>query len=289
MKKLQLIALILILWIGRGMAQPVYTTSIHPLAEILSEVVGERGEVNRLLPPGASPHTYELRPSDLRTVESSTAIFYGSEHLDQWVLRFPDQQKVELLTLLPSEYHQPALIKHHHTSDHHEEKTDPHFWTDPLTVKALLPPLVDQLCQIDPGGCDIYQTNAQQFAASLDSLHQETKKLMTSCKGKAVMMSHPFYQYFLKRYGILIAGVVESIPGKESTPKELQGMIKLAKEEDVKAILTLPQSPDRPAQIISESTGIDIYELDPIGGVDGVKTYFDMIRHNTKILIEALQ
>jgi len=275
-------------------AEPAYMTSIHPFATILQQVVGERATVHRLLPPGTSPHTYELRPSDLRFAESSTAVFYGSPQLDEWVARFPTVERYELLEMVPPDALLPLLGDHHHDApDAHQhafsDDIDPHFWTDPLTVKAMLPQLVATLCEIDPPGCGTYTVNAGKFAAELDSLHHEIARQLAPLKGQTVIMSHPFFHYFLVRYGIKIAGVIETIPGKESTPREIQRIIKLCAQEHVRAILSQPQTPDRVAAVVSEATGIPIIEIDPIGGVPGYQTYAEIMRTNAQTLLHILQ
>ena len=83
---------VLLLSFNSAYSQTKYVTTIHPFHEILKNITGARGEVHRILPPGASPHTYELRPSDLRIVATATALFYGSENLDAWALKFKNGQ-----------------------------------------------------------------------------------------------------------------------------------------------------------------------------------------------------
>ena len=103
------------------------------------------------------------------------------------------------------------------------------------------------------------------------------------------MLSHPFFQYFLNRFDIHLAGIIEVIPGKEPSPRELMKIIKKVKRENVKAIFTHPQLPDRAAESVAEAAGIKVYELDPIGGVTGRVTYNELLLYNTRILFEALK
>ena len=46
---------------------------------------------------------------------------------------------------------------------------------------------------------------------------------------------------------------------------------------------------EKAAEIVSESTGIKIYSLDPIGGVQGRITYEDLLLYNTEIIMNALK
>ena len=274
----RVIILIVLLSASTLWSQPKYVTTIHPLKEILREVVSDRAEVFAILPAGASPHTYELRPSDLRLVESATAIFYGSPSLDSWALKFQHENRIEFLSLIPTAFliyfqNQHGEKKERvsetetsgHDDHHHESGVDPHFWTDPLTIKALLPALTEKLCALDPGGCEIYRKNSKRFSVHLDSLHLQLSKLLAPVQDRAVMISHPFFSYFFKRYHIQLVASVEESPGKEPTPKKIKRMVEQIKQHQVRAIFDHSQLPDRAAKVIAEASGLIVYRLDPLG------------------------
>ena len=66
-------------------------------------------------------------------------------------------------------------------------------------------------------------------------------------------------------------------------------MVEIVKKEKVKAIFTHPQLPDRAAKLLAEASGIRVYQLDPIGGVEGTETYEQLLLYNTEVLKEALK
>lgn len=292
MKKLLLIFFLLTTHLVS--AQPRYVTTIPPFREIIKAVVGDRGEVHSLLPPGASPHTYELRPSDVLKIEKAPAFFLGGKNLDDWALKLKNRHRIELLGLVPQdlllyvkEHHDESHI--HEDDHHHGSGVDPHFWTDPLTVKGLLPALTDSLCAIDPGGSDIYHKNSILFAQQLEDLYQKINEMLAPVRGKAVVLSHPFFQYYLHRFGIPMVDAVEIFPGREPSPKEIKQIIQQVKRKQVQAIFTHPQLADRPAKIIAEASGLKIYELDPLGGTVGRQSYEELLLYNTHKLVESLR
>jgi zinc transport system substrate-binding protein len=258
-------------------------------------VVGDRGGVKAILPPGSSPHTYQLKPSDMRRIESATALFLGGRGLDEWALKFKTSQHIELIELLPKNelLYFEAEEKHEHEEGHgdhhHSDGVDPHFWTDPVVVKFLIPNLVEALCKIDPEGSKIYRENAQKYILQLDNLYSLIKQRLLPVRKKKVMLSHPFFGYYFKRFGIKLVGLTEKSPGKEPTPKELKTLIETVNEENVKAIFCHIQLPDRSAKLVGEAAKVKVFELDPIGGVNGRKTYKEMLLYNTEILLKALK
>lgn len=48
-------------------------TTNAPMADVLSRLVGDRGSVQALVPPGMDSHTYEPRPGDVATVSRADA------------------------------------------------------------------------------------------------------------------------------------------------------------------------------------------------------------------------
>ena len=97
------------------------------------------------------------------------------------------------------------------------------------------------------------------------------------------------FQYYFRRYNFTVAGIIEKSPGKEPTPREIKGLIDRVHADNVAAICTQPQLPERSAKLVAESTHTKIVALDPLGGVDNRQTYDDILLYNTRKLLEALQ
>ncbi len=214
----------------------------------------------------------------------SKALFYGSEGLDEWAANVEGVKKIELIKFVPADY----LLKIH-TNDNEDYGTDPHFWTDPLTVKSIIPSLLNQLIKLDPEGKDIYKKNAEKFSSNLSELDKQIRDKLSSLKNKNVFLSHPFFNYFLKRYGINAAGFVEISPGHQSTPGDIKKLIDISKKKNVKVIFNIAAHPERTAKVFAETAGIKMVDLDPNGGVKGRYTYEEIILYNTEIIFNSLK
>jgi zinc transport system substrate-binding protein len=157
-------------------------------------------------------------------------------------------------------------------------------------VKAILPALVAELSRIDPHGAALYQANAAAFSKQLDALDGELATTLSPIKGQATLLFHPSFAYLFKRYGIVLAGVIEKFPGKEPSPKYLQGLIGQIKAQHIRAIFTETLLPKQPAVVIAEGTGVPVLELDPACGDSGhvYTDYRDWLLYNARILRDAL-
>lgn len=266
--------------------QPRFVTTIPPFEMILRPVVGERGTVERLLKPGASPHTYDPSPSDLRAVTNATVLVYGADHLDGWAADLPADRRLGLVDLLPPTARLPFADDGH--GGHEGATVDPHFWTDPLAVKRLLPALADTLCAIDADGCSVYRANADSFATALAALDTRLQSLTAPVRDTPVLLAQPFFRYFLARYGPRLVGVVEPRPGVEPSARQLQRLIDQAQTSGARSVLVQRQLSDRAAAAVAEPTGLPLVRLDPLGGTEGRDTYSALLMANARALRDSL-
>ncbi len=297
MKKIGIITIILLLITScnKEQSNPIFVTTNFPTQYILENIVGTQGKVINIVPQGASPHTYSPKPTDISRVQAANCLFYVSPLLDEWAEKLPAKSFIRLIDLLPEEnilyYDEEHSSEHIHSEEceHHSGDIDPHFWTDPLTVKSMLTKLVDTICALDPNNSKTYKENAANFEKQLDSLHIQVELMLKNVIGENIFLFHPSFRYMLKRYNLNYAGAIELSPGKEASPRYLADLIEKIKSSGTKAIFSEPQLPDKPAKVISEAADLNIFILDPNGGIDGRNSYRDLILYNARTLKQALE
>lgn len=109
-------------------ASAAVLTSIKPLGFIASSIADGVTSTDVLVPKGASPHDYSLKPSDVQKIKSAELILWIGEDVDMFldtsVLRDVDRKKVITITEM-SEISDDMLHKgeHHH---HHDGDDDDH-------------------------------------------------------------------------------------------------------------------------------------------------------------------
>ncbi len=287
------VALLILFSCSASTTKRIIVVTGNPVYAIVKELAGPRTEVVRLVPPGASPHTYQPKPSDMYRVQASNALIYISENNDGWAVDLPGSRKlIRLFDFLPNEYRLDFSGEYcclDTSIKVHPDAIDPHFWMDPLAVKAILPKLADTLAKIDPNNAQTYYTNAELFAKRLDLLHRQIDDIIHPIKGNTVFLYHPSMLYFLKRYNLRYGGSIEESPGKEPSPQFVVNLSNRIKESGTKAIFYEPQLSDRTARLIAETTALDLYLLDPVGGDAGRENLQDILLYNARILRRALE
>jgi len=288
---------LLLLSCGTKQSKHEIIVTSEPVALILQEITGS--EVDNIIPSGASPHTFSPKPSDVLKATKADILFYVSKNMDGWAEKFDTKNKVELIRIIPENMllHKDKFGDEHHHGEEEEvhddffnyEEIDPHFWTDPLVVKSLLPILVQKLAEVHPENAKIYKENAGKFSDELDEMDAEFTEKLESIKFKSIFLAHPSFLYLINRYGLTYGGSIEWNPGVENSPNYLADLIKKITDSGVRSIFTEPQLSQKSAEVLAEQTGTKVAILDPIGNKNGLNTYSKLMKYNVKSLKDALE
>lgn len=256
-----------------------FVVTVQPLAALLTPLLPPGMQVHRLLAPGASPHTYEPSARDAQAVAAARVLFYVDDSLDGWAAELSAPHRVRVADFLPQALRRGIELDVQHDHDHDHGAADaghahahpegafnPHFWTDPVCVAAIVPAVANTLAESDPANAPHYQAQSELLVASLHALDAELAQILEPVRGAAVAQFHPSWDYFLARYGLRVVGLVEPAPGKEGSPRYLEGLIKDLRAAGVRVVFTEPQLPTRPAEVVAEAIGAKLLSMDPAGG-----------------------
>jgi zinc transport system substrate-binding protein len=264
--------------------------SIAPLKAIVQELAPDV-DIHVLTPRGASPHTHEPKPSDAARAATALAVFYVDDTLDGWVAKLDAPRHVALFAMVPEALRRayPEEEGHHDKDDHDHGPQDPHFWNDPLTVKATLGPLVEVLAELGLAEREELQQRAAAFGGRLDALDARLREELAPARGGKVAVFHHSIDYLLARYGIAVAGAVEPSPGQSAGPRSLHALAERLKAEGARAVFVEPQLSPQAALTVAEQAGIPVVEIDPEGGIAGRERYEELILFNAAAIRGAFE
>jgi ABC-type Zn uptake system ZnuABC Zn-binding protein ZnuA len=263
--------------------------TVEPAAMLVREIGAERVEVTTLVPPGASPHTFEPRPADVARLTDAELFVEVGGPLDAWAGRLraaATREPARLVLLeLPGVRALPA-----DAHGAHPGRLDPHVWLDPIRVRdALAPGIAARLSALDPDGRDLYARRLAEFQDRLAALDAELRALLAGGARRYVAF-HAAWRYFGERYDLEEVGVVEEAPGEEPTPRELARLLEAARAAHVRAVLIEPQLPGRVAHSLADELGAELVVVDPNGDPsDPARArYEDLMRWNARAFARAL-
>ncbi len=257
-------------------AAPEVVTDIPPVHSLAARVMQGMGEPTSILPPGATPHGYSMRPSEAARLQAADIVFWVGEGLTPWLedaveSLAADAVSVELmeapgLALLEfgEDGHDDHDGKEEHAHEHHGDM-DPHIWLDPANGKAMLAEMAARLAAIDPANADAYKANAAAEAAELDALAARVEAVVAPVRGKAFFTAHDAYRYFEHRFGIESAGSVALSDAAPPGPARLDHIRSEMREHSALCVFIEPQLDPKLAQTAAEGTGARVAVLDPLG------------------------
>ncbi|MBU7013914.1 MAG: zinc ABC transporter substrate-binding protein [Theionarchaea archaeon] len=264
-KRLLLIVLILSAGCTSG-PQPEATgrigviVSILPQAEFVEKVGGDRVIVTVMIPPGASPHSYEPAPDQL--IQVSTASLYcavgsGIEFELGWMDRIISMNR-DMAVIDCSKGIE--LISRDHDGDDHGG-TNPHVWLSPRNAAIMVENIFQGLVAVDPDSVDYYTENKERYLQELETLDHRIREALPASLTKLIVY-HPSWGYFCREYGL------EEIPiekeGKDPTPQDIARLIDLARKEHITVIFVSPQVNRQPAEVIAREIGGKVVLVDPL-------------------------
>lgn len=258
--------------------------SIAPLAYFAQRVGGDQVHVEMLIPPGYSPHTFELKPEQMRLLSRAKLLVLNGIGLELWAddlvgaASYPELKVVKTAEGL-------ALIN---LSGHeHDHSGNPHVWLDPIYAIYQVEKIKNALIEVDPAGAEGYQLNSQALIADLRNLDAEIKATVADFKFKRFISQHAAWTYFAKRYGLVEAAVIETKPGREPSPGEIADIIQTIKKTGARAVFAEPQLSQKAALAIASETNAEVVLINPLGRPPDYD-YLATMRYNLAQMKEGL-
>ena len=255
--------------------------SILPEEEFVEKIGGERVLVTVMVPPGANPHHYEPKPSQLLSlskakvyVKVGTPIEFELSWIDKLISMNPKMDIIDMSKGV-------ELIKLEEDLHNHGINIDPHIWLSLRSVMVQVENIYSGLVKIDPPGAKFYKTNLENYLTELKSTDKSFSELFKSIKNRKFMVFHPSFGYFARDYGLTEVPV--EIEGKEPTAKQMVSLVDTARKEGIKAIFASPEFSLRSAEVIASQIGGKVVVVDPLA-----KNYLENMKKMALAISKAL-
>lgn len=277
--------------------------TIFPLADLAQQVGADQVQVTCVVPPGLSPHGFELSPRGRAAIDDARLILSAGA-IDTWLrpgmathVRRVDLGIVvgDLPVVEPSE---EADHDEHGEDERHahvHSGPDPHYWLDPRNMAKTAQCVADELAAIDDVHAQEYRRRADEYARQCLALAEEMRSTGAALPNKTFVAEHPAWGRLADLMGLRQVASIEPVVGAAGTPAHLQELVDQLVEQNVKVIFTEPQLPPRDAQAVQRAAAergwtVKLLELDPLGNpsIPGRETYLANMRTNLTALREGL-
>jgi zinc transport system substrate-binding protein len=261
---------------GTAQAEVKVLTSIKPLQLIAAAVQDGVAIPEVLLPPGASPHNYALRPSDVRKVQSVDLLYWIGPDMEGFLPRVLSGRSLPSVAVqdLPglklrhfgADNHSHAEEADEHDHDHRPGSLDAHLWLSPVNARVIAEKMAADLSAADPANAQRYQSNAKAFDERLGALDQRLKKRLANVEGKPYFVFHEAFDYFEDAYGLKHAGVFAVAAEVQPGAQHVAAMRKRLQEVGKTCVFSEPPLRPRLAETLVAGLPVKLAELDALGG-----------------------
>jgi zinc transport system substrate-binding protein len=264
------------LLMGSAQAEVKVLTSIKPLQLIAAAVQDGVAIPEVLLPPGASPHNYALRPSDVRKVQSVDLVYWIGPGMEGFLPRVLSGRTLPSVAVqdLPGlklrhfaeDSHSHAEEADEHDHDHRPGSLDAHLWLSPVNARVIATKMATDLSAADPANAARYQSNLKAFDERLDAMDLRLKARLAGIAGKPYFVFHEAFDYFEDAYGLKHAGVFSVAAEVQPGAQHVAAMRTRLQEVGKTCVFSEPPLRPRLAETLVAGLPVKLAELDALGG-----------------------
>ncbi|WP_085246949.1 zinc ABC transporter substrate-binding protein ZnuA [Gilliamella mensalis] len=252
-------------------------SSVKPIGFIAEAIASGVSDTDILLPDGASPHTYYLKPSDLAKLKAAVLVIWVGEDMEAFmptILKNIDKQKqIELMTIpeikgLLRTSHEDEDNHSHDESiqDHHQHgEYDEHIWLSPKIAKIIAQSIHDRLITLYPDKSALIDQNLREFNIKLAETEQNIAKKLITVQNRGYFVFHDAYGYFETQFGLKKLGSFTINPAVQPGVQKVYAIQQELKEHKAVCVFREPQFSPAVIEKLVDGTDVRIGELNPLG------------------------
>lgn len=252
-----------------------------PLFAHWMHIVGDgRIDIYTVVPPGVPPHGLTPSDVDLSALGDEALVLYNGAGLEAGFEDALFENKRRGSQIIP--YSHDISSPSDPDESVHFAGDNPHLWLDPVFARTHLDTTWDSFAIIDGEGTSTYRSNAREYQAELEALHEEIGETLDAVPESArrLITHHDAFGYFAGRYGFEVAGV--------ATEDDAADLVQLIEDEGIPAVFAEYGFDDAAITSIAEEADVEVCLLysDAMGG--DVNSYIEMMRHNAEEIARCL-
>lgn len=266
---------------GRLVKVVTTTTQLTDFARIVG---GDRVEVYDVIKANVDAHEFEPAPVDIEALRGADLIVRNGVGLEEW-----------LEPALESAGAEAPMVDA--TDGIELRDDDPHVWLDAIKARSMVANVSRALTAINPENASTYSVNDAAYGAQLDALDAEIRTAVGRLANKKLVTNHDAFGYYVDRYGLEFVGsVIPSFDSQaELSSRDLSQLVDRIKAQGVKAVFSEASLPPKTAEAIAAESGVRVVagddalygdSLGPPGSAGD--SYLEMMRHNTRVIVENL-
>ena len=270
-----------------GVMRVVATTT--QTADFARVVGGDQVDVYDVVKANVDPHDFEPSPADVEAVRRAAVIVENGVGLEKWfagVVRSAGPKGVIVDASTGVAIRMEG------------READPHIWHNPQNAIRMVTNIEDGFVNADPSHEADYRKRADDYVGTLRALDGEVQQQVNTLTNRKLVTNHDAFGYYVDHYGLEFVGSI--IPSfdtaAELSARDVNDLVAKIRATGVKAVFSESSLPAKTADAIGREAGVKVIAGkaalygDTLGpkGSEGA-TYIDMMRHNTKVIVDNLR
>lgn len=283
---------------GAEGAKARVVASTPDLKALTEAVAGDLVDAVSLVRGTQNAHDVEVRPSLMLKLRHADMLVRNGLGLDYWVE--PLLVGAQNSSILPGT---PGYVDasrgvtvtpskgpiDRSRGDVHPEG-DPHYTLDPANAQTVTANILEGLKRVMPTHAAQLEARRREFLGQLETAMARWQKTLEPFRGAKVVTYHETLNYFLRRFGLELAGAIEDRPGIPPSPGHLADLIRIMREQQVKVVMAEPFADQKAVALVARESGARALAVpSSVGGAKGVETYVALFEHLVTTLAAALR
>jgi ABC-type Zn uptake system ZnuABC Zn-binding protein ZnuA len=266
-------------------SKPQVAVTIFPLYDLVKNIAGSAVEVNLILKPGASPHTFEPTPQLIKKTQEAEKVFAIGHGLDDWVFDLVSERLIIDVVDYGIELLQTTEPAIEENTEEERGPIDPHYWLTAQNAILISQTVADSLSQTFPNLAETFRNNLTAYTVTLKELDTKIIQQLSTVQNKQLITFHDAWFYFADAYNLTVAGTFEPTVGREPTPKYLAKLSELIAQTGVKVLYAEPQFSSAGMRAFLSNQNVSIATIDPEGSKNSI-SYIDLMLQNARVIAQ---
>lgn len=271
-------------------------TSLKPIELLVKAIAADDVEVSTLVPAGASPHNYTMKPSQRKALENADAIFWIGPEMETFLTRLlgGSEFRDRAFSLMHGDdvpeveadddhaghdehaghneheehghddHAEPDEHGHHDHGHDHGDGNDPHIWLDPALALDMAKDIHRILVQQDGADTNALDANLKAFEKNLSEAESDITSRLKPVRDIDLFTYHDAFTRFVEHYGLHLEGILTLNPELSPGAKHVSEVQQKLRKASQPCLLTEPQFDRQWWRSITEGLDVTFSEWDPL-------------------------
>jgi len=265
------------------------STTFTIIADMVSEVGGDKVESISLTKPGAEIHGYQPTPDDLVQASKADIMFENGMNLEVWTTKLrasiPDVPVTKVSEGVEVQYI---------AEDAYAGKPNPHAWMSPEQGLIYVENIRKGLSTEAPQHAEYFAARAQAYSNEIRAVDKQLEEALSQlpANNRVLVTCEGAFSYLTTDYGLTEEYLWAINSESQGSPQQVAKIIEVVKEKQIPAVFCESTVEPRIQQEVVSATGARLggtLFVDSLSDESGpAPTYLKLLQHTADTIITGL-